>query len=152
MIQTHPGLDEQAVTVCLEAAKLIGKSLEPDIAIAGILRLLSQRLKLEKGRVVMPNPESGSLHIRYSYGLTEDEKQRGIYALGEGVTGRVITTGKIALIPDVTSEPTYLARVADLKDNNNQNLAYIAVPIVKDDTPIGVLAVHPLQISTFFRN
>ena len=141
------GLDEQAVNVLIEAAKLIGQSLDPATAIEGILKVLSEELEFTRGRVLLPNYKSNHLLISYSYGLNDAEIRRGVYALGEGVTGKVMANGEIALVPNVALEPTYLARVSRSTPINSQPLAYIAVPIFKEDKPIGVLAVHPRNSS-----
>ena len=121
------GLDDQAVNVLIEAAKLIGQSLEPKVAIEGILQILSNRLQLDRGRVLLQDKNTKELHIQYSYGLSSEEQSRGTYALGEGVTGKVMATGNIALIPNVALEPTYLARVSSSTQIGSKPIAYIAV-------------------------
>ncbi|WP_455210346.1 sigma 54-interacting transcriptional regulator [Kaarinaea lacus] len=143
--QFENGLDDQAVTVLIEAAKLIGQSLESKIAIQGLLQILSNRLHLDRGRVLLQDKNSKELHIHYSYGLSEEEQARGTYALGEGVTGKVMATGNIALIPNVALEPTYLARVTTSTQIGTKPIAYIAVPIIQEERTIGVLAVHPVS-------
>lgn len=132
----------EAPDVLLESAQILGKSLDPDITIGSILKLLSGRLHLHKGRVILPDPKSGELKIRYFVDLNKEEQQNAVYVSGEGVTGRVMSTGQVALIPDVTKEPQYLARITDLSQLSGNKLAYIAVPILQDDIPIGVLAVQ----------
>jgi Nif-specific regulatory protein len=128
--------------VLLEASQLLGKSLEPDITVRAILTLLSDRLQLHKGRVILSDPKTGELKIQYFVDLSQEELNKAIYESGEGVTGRVMSTGQIALVPDVTKEPRYLARITDLTQISSKQLAYIAVPILQDDIPIGVLAVQ----------
>ncbi|MDT8385479.1 MAG: sigma 54-interacting transcriptional regulator [Gammaproteobacteria bacterium] len=135
-------LSAETSDVLLEASQLLGKSLNPEVTIGAILQLLSMRLQLYKGRVMLPDPESGELKIRYFVDLNKTERQQAVYAPGEGVTGRVMATGQVALIPDVTKEPLYLARITDLSHMPDKKLAYIAVPILQDDLPIGVLAVQ----------
>jgi len=139
---------EQEITVLLEAAKLIGKSRDPDAAIYRVLGLLSQLLGLNRGRVLLPDPESGQLRIRHAYGLTEAERARGAYSLGEGVTGRVLKTSQVALIQDIDNEPEYLARAVDRATLPQETVAYIAVPILQDEAAVGVLAVHRLRRRT----
>jgi len=65
---------ESELLVVQEAARLITKSTDPKPAIQGILRILSQLLGLNRGRVLLPTPETGALAIFYSYGLTKEEK------------------------------------------------------------------------------
>ncbi len=136
---------ESELLVLQEAAKLITKSTDPKPAIQGILRLLSELLGLNRGRVLLPEDETGTLSIRYAYGLRPQERVRGHYSIGEGITGRVFQTGQLALIPDIDDEPAYLARAVDRTTLPNEAVAYMAVPIVLEETPVGVLAVHRLR-------
>ncbi len=140
-----PALSPQIAEVIQDAARLVGQSLDPHHSIQGMLALLSNNLGLTQGRVVLPDPDSGMLHIAYSHSLSKGEIGRGTYAVGEGVTGRVMATGEIALIPDVSKEPSYVANVSAAKPKTGERVAYLAVPIMRDDKPFGVLAVHCLK-------
>ncbi len=128
-----------------EVARLIGHATVPEQAITSTLRLMSQMLGLNRGRVLLPDPANGSLHIRYAYGLTEEERSRGVYHLGEGVTGRVMKTGQTAIIQDIDDEAQYLGRAVERATLPQETVAYIAVPLLKDEAAIGVLAVHRLR-------
>ena len=136
---------EAELLVVQEAAKQIARSADPKPAIQGILRILSQLLGLNRGRVLLPKPETGALAICYSYGLTEEEKTRGRYMIGEGITGKVFQSGQLALIQDIDEEPMYLARAVDRSTLPNEAVSFIAVPIIIEENPIGVLAVHRLR-------
>jgi Nif-specific regulatory protein len=136
---------EAELLVVQQAARLITRSTDPEPAVQGILRLLSQLLGLNRGRVLLPETDGNSLEIRFAYGLTDDERARGRYVIGEGVTGRVYQSGQVALIQDIDDEPTYLARAVDRTTLPDEAVAYIAVPIVIEEYPVGVLAVHRLR-------
>lgn len=145
MPKPKPGLSHQIAEVIQDAARLVGHTLDPHSSIDGILALLSNKLGLAQGRVVLPDPDTGRLRIAYSHDLSPSARQRGSYALGEGVTGRVMATGEIAIVPDVSQEPAYVAHVAAVRPEPGTRIGYLAVPILRDDTPIGVLAVHCLK-------
>ena len=136
---------ESELLVVQEAARLITRSSDPAPAVQGILRLLSQLLGLNRGRVLLPNPGSGALEIRYAYGLTDEERARGRYLIGEGVSGRVYQTSQLALIQNIDDEPTYLGRAVDRTTLPDEAVAYLAVPIIQEEKPVGVLAVHRLR-------
>ena len=136
---------ESELLVVQQAARLITRSTDPEGAVQGILRLLSQLLGLNRGRVLLPESDGNSLEIRFAYGLTRSERERGRYLVGEGITGRVYQSGQVALIQDIDDEPTYLARAVDRTTLPNEAVAFIAVPIVIEEYPIGVLAVHRLR-------
>jgi Nif-specific regulatory protein len=136
---------ESELLVVQQAARLITRSTDPEPAVQGILRLLSQLLGLNRGRVLLPEDNGGGLEIRFAYGLTDDERARGRYMIGEGITGRVYQSGQVALVQDIDDDPTYLARAVDRTTLPNEAVAYIAVPIVIEEYPVGVLAVHRLR-------
>ncbi|MBI5450126.1 MAG: sigma 54-interacting transcriptional regulator [Gammaproteobacteria bacterium] len=137
---------EQSATL-LAAAQLIGNSSDPHATIAGMLQLLSDHLGLEKARVLLPDPASGALHISHSCGLTSQEIAQAVYQPGEGVTGRVMSSGEYAVIPDIHNEPRYLGRLSALAAADLP-AAYIAVPILLKDAPIGVLAAQRARLQS----
>lgn len=148
MLTTHvnpPDTIESELLVISQAAQQITHSSEPERAIHGILRLLSQLLGLNRGRVVLPDERSGELQIRYAYGLTVNEKHKGSYGVGEGITGRVFQTGQMALIQNIDDDPVYLTRAIERTTLPDEAVAFLAVPIIQDEHPVGVLATHRLR-------
>lgn len=137
---------ETDLTVVQEAAKLIGHSGAPDSAVNGILRLMSEMLGLNRGRVLLSSPDQRALQIQYSYGLTEKERKRGVYSFEEGITGRVMRQGQLAVVQNIDEEPEYLFRAIDRMTLPKGVVAYIAIPILDDNRPVGVLAVHRLRM------
>jgi Nif-specific regulatory protein len=136
---------ESELLVVQQAARIISRSDDPAGAIQGILRLLSQLLGLNRGRVLLADPRTGMLGIRYAYGLTDEERARGRYAIGEGVTGRVFQTGQVELVQDIDNEPDYLTRAVARAVLPQEPVAFIALPIQQREQTIGVLAVHRLR-------
>ncbi|MFT7336712.1 MAG: Nif-specific regulatory protein [Marinobacter maritimus] len=145
---THSSADTAGsdLSVLHEAAKLIGHSATPEIAITSTLRLMSQMLGLNRGRVLLPSAANSDLHIRYSYGLTGAERQKGRYKYGEGITGKVMKTGKLAVVQNIDDDTGYLFRAIERTTLPDNMVAYIAVPIMDGDTPTGVLAAHRLRM------
>lgn len=140
-IADAPGLSPDQAAVIHAAAQLIGKSLDLKVSIGAVLRLLAERLGLKKGRVIQADPAHKHLRITYSHDLSPQEIANGIYTIGEGVTGRVMASGEIALVPDVHKEPAYIGRISSLETTRILP-AYIAVPIMQNDICIGVLAAQ----------
>ena len=139
---------DSELTVVQEAAQLITEDVNHlDQSIRRILRLLSHLHGLNRGRVLLAEGDDPKrlITIRYSYGLTPEEVKRGRYVAGEGVTGYVYKTGKIALVQDIDEEEKYLTRAVSRNVLPNEMVAYIAVPIFWGKKTIGVLAVHRLR-------
>ncbi|WP_295878888.1 sigma 54-interacting transcriptional regulator [uncultured Thiohalocapsa sp.] len=136
---------ESELLVIQQAARIISRSDDPEAAIQGILRLLSQLLGLNRGRVLLVDPSTATLAIRYAYGLTDEERARGRYALGEGITGRVFQTGQMEVVQDIDAEPSYLTRAVARGVLPQEPVAFLALPIQQHEQTIGVLAVHRLR-------
>ena len=119
---------ESELLVLQEAARLITRSTDPRPAVQGMLRLLSELLGLNRGRVLLPNENSGTLAIQYSYGLSPVERERGNYSVGEGVTGRVrvvragpdvVADGSTAVVVSWAGRRRGVIRLADTVKPNS---------------------------------
>lgn len=139
-----PTMREDLVTI-IEMSKLLEKPLDPSNTIVGILRLLSQLCGLNCGRVALPNETTKAMEIYHQYGLPEASVEHGRFDLqrGEGVTGQVMRTGSIGLVPDIDDDSLFVRRVAETSGaQSNKRLAFIAVPILEAGSPMGVLSVQ----------
>ena len=145
-VESDAGAGASDLTVLHESAKLIGQAATPEIAISGTLRLMSQMLGLNRGRVLLPSTTGETLQIRYSYGLRDEERRLGVYKVGEGITGTVMKSGQPAVVQNIDEEPGYLFRAVDRETLPDGMVAYIAVPIMDGNSTIGVLAAHRLRM------
>lgn len=134
------------MTLLHESAKLIGHAATPGLAINGILRLMSQMLGLNRGRVVTFGEDPSKLEIKYSYGLSGKEIARGVYRYGEGITGRVMQSQQVTVVQNVDEEQNYLFKAIDRETLPSGVVAYFAVPIFDGSTTVGVLACHRLRM------
>ena len=143
--RTTETLHQQESLLVRECIRLMGRSLEPDRVIREMLHLLSELLGLNRGRVVLPEADGDQLTIRHAYGLTRAEMARGRYALGEGITGRVMRTGETLIVQDIDREPGYLARAVRRATLPPETVSFIALPLEVDGRVAGVLGVHRLR-------
>ncbi len=147
MTTMSDGISQQMkreLVVILEMAKLLEKPLDAPRTIQGILRLLSQLYGLNCGRVSLPVASNNTIEVRYSYGLSPEDLKAGRFTLNinQGVTGYVMRTGSIGLVPDVNKEPLFIYRMAELSNHTGGRMTFIAVPILESGRPIGVLSVQ----------
>jgi Nif-specific regulatory protein len=103
-----------------------------------VLEILEQRHGMFRSAVTLLHGDS-DLHIEASNGITA-EGQRAQYRLGEGVTGRVVESGKPVIVPQVSREPMLLNRAAQRK-GLKEELSYICVPIMVGRKTVGALGV-----------
>jgi Nif-specific regulatory protein len=127
----------------------VGRSLAPEVVLREMLHLMSELLGLNRGRIVLadesPQAADAGSRIQHAYGLTREEVARGVYARGEGVTGRVLATGQPAIVQDVDAEPAFLFRVVPRERLPPVTVAFIALPIEAERRTLGVLACHRIR-------
>ena len=121
----------------------IGGVLDLDQTLVSILEILSRNLSMERGTVTLKNRETGMLSIIASHGLEPREQRRGVYHPGEGVTGAIFKTAQPFAVPDIGKEPLFLNRT-QARSLNKAGMAFIGVPIVLNNEPIGVFSVDRL--------
>lgn len=135
-----------------EVMRLIGKSLAPDVVLREMLHLMSELLGLNRGRVVLAEPDAPAqgpdaapARIHFAYGLTRAEMARGVYGYGEGITGRVLATGQPIVVQDIDAESQFLARAVLRKELPQETVAFLALPIEVNHQTVGVLACHRIR-------
>src|SRR5215207_2660257 len=82
---------------------------------------------------------NNSLSIQYSFGLSEGERRRGRYKIDEGITGRVVSSGKPIIVPQISKEPMFLNRTR--QNAPGQEDSFICVPIKDRRKTIGALSI-----------
>jgi Nif-specific regulatory protein len=138
-------LHDEELLVIRESARLMGKSLEPGLVIREMLHLISEFLGLNRGRVVLRQPGGGDFAIRYAYGLTTQEIERGVYRPGDGVTGRALQSGETAIVQDIDDDPHYLARAVERARLPHETVSFIALPLRSEGDVLGLLGVHRIR-------
>ena len=67
-----------------------------------VLDILNRKMGMVRGTFTL---RQGDIFIiEASQGLDENEKKRGRYKLGEGITGHVAATGIPCLVPDISKD------------------------------------------------
>jgi Nif-specific regulatory protein len=108
-------------------------------ALQRVLQLLDRRDSVVCSSITLLNPDSGLLHVEASEGLAPDGRSAR-YAIGEGVTGRVVESGKPVIVPRASKEPMFLNR-ARRKNLELRDISFICVPIVLRKKPAGAISI-----------
>ncbi len=128
-----------------QVVRLIGRGMQLDPILREMLHLMSEMLGLNRGRVVLADEDGKSCRIRYWYGLTRKEAERGRYAIGEGITGRALALSQLIIVQDIDKDPTFLARAVERAKLPNTVVSFIAMPIMVSQKAVGVLACHRIR-------
>ncbi|HWT01329.1 MAG TPA: sigma 54-interacting transcriptional regulator [Pyrinomonadaceae bacterium] len=126
----------------LETGQTLAGTFELRDAMSRVLGLLGRHHNMLRGTVVLLDPDTGDLYIAASHGVDEASARRTRYQVGEGVTGRVVQSGKPVVVPQVSMEPLFLDRLGVRKRTlKQQELTFISVPILVNGRPVGALGV-----------
>ncbi|MDR1326503.1 MAG: sigma 54-interacting transcriptional regulator [Treponema sp.] len=139
---TEIALDLAELELLFDITRTFDKYVELQAALGPLLSLLEMRAELTRGMVTLLDRSTGLLKIEEACGLTHEEKQRGIYRLGEGLVGRVFESGQTITVPDLSKESRFLNRAKNRTRADMAGLSYYCVPIRSGDGVIGTLSAE----------
>jgi Nif-specific regulatory protein len=131
----------EEVTLLYEISEALNEHLELKKSLYKVLDILSSSMNMVRGTVTILDQLRNEINIIVAHGLPQSAMAKGKYKLGEGVTGRVIQSGKGVAIPRISEEPLFLDRTATRKTKAFKELSFICVPIKKGRQVIGALSV-----------
>jgi len=131
----------EEVTLLYEISKTLNEHLELKKGLYKVLDLLANAMSMVRGTVTLLDPVRNEINIEVAHGLSTSAMERVKYKLGEGITGRVIETGKPVAIPKISEEPLFLDRTASRRSKQDQEGSFFCVPIKKGNQVIGALSV-----------
>ena len=123
----------------LEVSQALSGTLNLKSALQRVLEILARHHGVVRGIVTLLQ-DDGELRVEASDGL-EKPGAPVQYRVGEGITGRVVETGRPVVVPRVSSEPMLLHRASKRPELPEQELSFICVPIILNRKAIGALAV-----------
>jgi Nif-specific regulatory protein len=130
----------QELRVLFEISQLLELSLDLRDVVGSVLDSMAKHMGMMRGTLTLLNRESGEISIEAAHGLSEGQKERGRYRPGEGVTGKVVKTGKPAVVPHISDEPLFLDRTGARKGLAKEDISFICVPIKLGTEVVGALS------------
>ncbi len=124
-----------------EISEALNAHLELKKSLYKVLDILSDSMDMARGTITLLDPVRNEIRIEVAHGITRHAMQQVRYKLGEGITGRVIQTGKPVSIPKISEEPLFLNRTVARKSKRDLELSFVCVPIKKGRQIIGALSV-----------
>jgi Nif-specific regulatory protein len=125
-----------------EISNALNASLDLKKSLYRVLDILSESMDMVRGTITILDPLRDEIFIEVAHGLSRAAMDKGKYKLGEGITGRVIQTGKPFVVPKIGEEPLFLNRTATRRKSvHDRELSFICVPIKKGGRVVGALSV-----------
>jgi Nif-specific regulatory protein len=138
-----PGTAETAML--FEITQILDSSLDLHDVVEPVLEVVGRSLGTMFATLTLLNRATGDISIEAAWGLSPSQKQRGRYRLGEGITGRVIQTGRPQVVPRISEEPAFLDRTRARRGVKDADHAFVCVPIKNGREVIGALSLDRLS-------
>ena len=140
--------DHSSISLLAEVSRTITNEDDINKVLRLVLFIMSENMNMLRGMITILNRDSGEIVINESFGLTEKEKERGRYQIGEGVIGHVVKTGKAVIVPSIENEPLFLDRTRSRAKAKKESLCFICIPIKAGTEIIGTLSADRQLEST----
>src|SRR5436190_17582384 len=139
---------DQELSILIDIGRILSSTLELREAFGQIMQIISDKLDMHRGALVLLDESTGRLRTEAAVGLTPEEIERGKYALGEGITGNVVATGRPRVIADLRAEPDFLNRTGRLNPSTaNIATSFLCVPVRIEGRTAGALSVDKPYVS-----
>ncbi|MBI5094703.1 MAG: nif-specific transcriptional activator NifA [Candidatus Hydrogenedentes bacterium] len=125
-------------------SQALDRSMDLRDEVGDVLKSIATHTGMDRGTLTLLDRQSGELYIEAAHGLSASQRERGRYRAGEGVTGRVVQTGRPMVIPHISDEPLFLDRTGARKHLKKEEISFICVPIKLGNEVIGALSVDRL--------
>ncbi|MCI5141988.1 MAG: GAF domain-containing protein, partial [Candidatus Electrothrix sp. ATG1] len=122
-------LARQDLSCLYEITKILAAGTDLQECLNSVVQVLADMKKMENGTVTIVNPLTRELEIEVACGITTSAQKKGKYKLGEGITGRVVSTGEPVIVPRIGEEPLFLNRTGIRNDEQQKKSSFICVPI-----------------------
>ncbi len=123
-----------------QVSQILASGVHLQQAFSKVLDLLDKELGLNRGTISLLAPDNNEIKIESAHGLSKEKSKRITYRLGEGITGKVVQTGKTIIVPKISQEPLFLNRF-ERWNVTKQELSFICAPIIIGNEVIGTLSV-----------
>jgi Nif-specific regulatory protein len=131
-----------AIPLLLEIAQAVTSDMGIDSAMDAVVQSLASHMPgTRKILLSVLERKSGSISIERAWGLTEEERSRGVYRPGEGVTGQVIQGGASIIVPSMRNDGRFLNRTGSLLPEAGPDASYVCVPVRTAGEVLGSLGM-----------
>jgi Nif-specific regulatory protein len=127
----------------LELSSLLSNK---EINLDEVIGILAGHLNAERIILTVLNRESSHIVIEGSYGISESERLKAVYQIGQGVIGQVIKDGLTIMIPKIAMSDEFLNLTHAPTAIDGVDVSFICTPIRYKDENIGTLSFHKVYI------
>jgi len=135
-----PSREIRRLMTLLEASQALSGTLDLRSALHRVLEILERHHGAIRATLALLNEEEKEIVVEAAEGAVQTNA-RARYAVGEGITGQVVQSGRPIVVPQVSREPAFLNRAATRPELPGHELTYVSVPVILNRKAVGALGV-----------
>jgi Nif-specific regulatory protein len=132
--------DPRQLSDLLEVSQTLGSTPNLRSSLARVLEILQESHGTLSGTVALKDEAVGDVAVEAASGAGASARHAR-YRLGEGITGRVVQSGRPVVVPRVSREPLFLDRTGVFRKSGRKEISFVCVPIKADNRTVGALGV-----------
>ena len=143
-----PASEARELAALLELSKVLGSARSIRAGLDGAVAILHDTYGAAGAAAVLADETTGELRVAAAAGLPAARHPSARLRPGEGITGRVVASGKPVVVPQVSREPLLRTshEILAAGDAAKQELSLVSVPLSVDAKTVGALGlVLPYQ-------
>ncbi len=106
-----------------------------------ILDILEHDCGMSRGSIMLVDSDKEALIVGALKEEMDESNIGAVYRKGEGIIGQVLETGESMIVPKVSEEPRFKARIYSRPSKDRAVTSFICVPILLNKQTVGTLAV-----------
>ncbi|MFT4302575.1 MAG: sigma 54-interacting transcriptional regulator [Desulfovibrio sp.] len=141
------GCRGKIITLLLRVGKLLSEQNDIVAALDSLLSYMRRHMGMQRATINLLHRESGHVFAYRSMGMTPSEQDRGVYHVGEGITGKVVENATPIVLRRIGSEPDFLNRTGTIMLDSDKDMSFICVPIHLGRKVLGAISASRLYQS-----
>ena len=140
-------LSFDGLSTLYEIARVLAAGEQLETIMTKVLEILASHADMKHGTISILRPNENEVAVDVAHGLSEEQRRKGRYRPGEGITGKVVATGRPIAVPRLKENPLFLDRMGVRKNLALSDLSFLCVPIRASGKIIGALSADRLAVA-----
>ncbi len=134
------GLYDTPLVALYKISQILNTSAGQQQILAEVLDVLDVEIGMKRGVVTLLSPDRDAIMFDVTHEVAPNKAKEIGFKIGEGITGKVIESGRPKVVPKISEEPGFLDRANRMQYAEGER-SFICVPIISGSVTVGTISV-----------